>query len=739
MNRPKGLICAGLVLCCFVIYGQTLRHDFVSYDDGLYVTGNQHVLAGLSWANAVWAFTTERAMYVHPLTWMSHMLDCDLYGLRPWGHHLTNILFHALNAVLLFLVLARMTGGIWPGALAAALFAVHPLHVESVAWVAERKDVLSMLFWTAGLGAYAWHRRCPGVWRYLATALLFLLGFLSKPMVVTFPFVLLLLDYWPLGRVDRTASLGGMAKRMTGLAAEKTALFLMTAAMCGVTVAMQVRGDNLAFGEKVPFAARCANALVVYVLYLVKTAWPFGLAVYYPHPLSRPAWQVAGAVVVLAAITLLVLREARRRPYLLVGWLWYLGTLVPVIELVQAGSFSHADRYTYIPLIGIFIMAAWGLDDLRKSFRIPVPAVAATATLLVAAYTAAAAHQTAYWKNSETLFRRALDVTADNPLARNNLGAALTDQGRRDEAREEFNRALELDPRYTRSIDNLGLLLYQENKPLEAAQKHREALAVNPNHLAANLNLAAALLKLKQYDEARTYYEKAVALDPESARALSDLGGYWLAMGNPGKALDVFGKLLRLNPRNREACMALGEMLTDQGKLGEASEYYGRVLRAYSHDAQAAYCLGTIMTAMNRTAEAEALFRRALRWKPGFPEALNNLAGILARSNRQDEAVALYEQAIAENPRFAEAHNNLASLLAAGGKMEEALARYRQALEIDPAYLNARLNMANLLMQTGRKESALEELRKVLEIDPGNKFAKEMIGETGSPSPLAVR
>jgi tetratricopeptide (TPR) repeat protein len=651
VNRRKAFICAGLVLCCAAIYGRTLTHEFVNYDDGLYVTANPHVMAGLSWGNALWAFTTERAMYVHPLTWMSHMLDCDLYGLRPWGHHLTNIVFHALCSVLLFLVLARMTGRTWPGALAAALFAVHPLHVESVAWIAERKDVLSMLFWTAGMGAYAWHRRRPSLGRYSAVSALFLLGFMSKPMVVTFPFVLLLLDYWPLGRVDSTMPVGAMARGTARLVVEKIPLFLMTAAMCAVTVIMQMRGENLGFGAKVPLLDRCANAVVVYVIYLVKTVWPFGLTVYYPHPLSRPLWQIAGASVVLAAITLLCLYNARRRPRLIVGWFWYLGTLVPVIELVQAGSFSHADRYTYIPLIGIFIMVAWELDEFRLSRRFPAAVVTGAAAVMVAGFTLAAAHQTGFWKNSETLFRHALAVTADNALARNNLGVALFDRGNRDAAREQYNRAVQLDPAYSNSINNLGVLLFDEGKYEESAQKHLEALAVSPKSPSAHANLADALARLGRYEEAESHYAESVKRAPESTRSLCSLGDYWVARGNPNKALDAFEQALKMNPNCQEANFSLAEMLAKNGKVGEAILCY----------------------------------RKILRFNPNHANAHNNLANLLAGQGSMEEAFREYHRALAINPAHRNAHLNLANLFMKAGRNDEALPHLRRVLETDPA------------------------------------------------------
>ena len=572
-------VCTGLAACCAVIYGQTLSHGFLSYDDGLYVFENARVKAGLNWGNILWAFTTQSANYVHPLTWMSHMLDCDLYGLRPWGPHLTNLLFHTADTVLLFLVLARMTRRLWPSALVAALFAVHPLHVESVAWIAERKGLLSTLFWVAALGAYAWYGRRPNPARYLAVAFLFLLGLMSKPMVVTLPFVLLLLDWWPLDRIDRADSSGVLVRRTTLLAVEKLPLFLLSAFFCATTFVMQAHGRNLSFGEKIPFVGRCANAVVVYVVYLLKTVWPSGLAVYYPHPLERPLWQVAGAALVLAAITLLCIYHVRRRPYLAVGWFWYLGTLLPVIQLVQIGTFSHADRYTYIPLIGIFVMVAWSLDELRSAGRRHSQAVTAAAALAVAVLGLVAYRQTGFWKDDLALFGHDLAVTGDNSVAHDNIGAALVDQGKPKEAVEQYRLALKGNPDDAEALYNMGVVMELLNRPLEAESWYWQTLRSKPGHAKAHNNLAGILLQSRKFDEALAHYQEAVELAPDFLDARNNLGNLLATQGRLDEAVQQYARALELDPAQTSVRLNLARILVHQGRRDEALQHLKYVLR----------------------------------------------------------------------------------------------------------------------------------------------------------------
>ena len=694
MKYRHGLICAGLVLCCIAIYGQTLGHDFLLCDDPLYVTANPEVQAGLTWANLGWTFTTDRDTYAHPVTWMSHMLDCELYGLRPWGHHLTNLIFHALSAVLLFLVLVRMTNSTWPSALVAALFAVHPLHVESVAWVSERKDVLSMFFWTAGLGVYAWYRRRPSLGRHAAIAAMFLLGFMSKPMVVTFPFVLLLLDYWPLGQVNQKASLSAMTRQLARLALEKIPLFVLTAAMCVVTMVMQMRGSNIAPGVKVPMAERCANAVVVYVLYVVKTVWPSGLAVHYPHPLTRPEWQVAGAALVLLAVTMVSIREYRRRPWLLVGWLWYLGTLVPVIGLVQNGDFSHADRYTYIPLIGIFIMAAWGLDELWQSRRVPAAALAWAGTAMVLGFTLAAAVQTSHWKNNETLFRHALEVTPENSFSRDNFAAGLYANNKREEALEQLQRALKLDPLNSTAVEHMAIVLQDGNRLEEAAAKHREALMINPQFAGVSEGLRVTLKKLGRLDKLESERSELLKKQAVSLDELCRLCALDLTLGNIKESSELFDKAVQMEPGGRKANLAIGGVLLQDRTYGKALPFFEEALKANPKDPYTLYNLGVILSGLDRTAEAADRYREALRL----------------------------------NPNFVQAHNNLGILLADSRHLDEAVEHFLQVIALDPGHcVQTRVNLANLLVENHRGPEAETQLRKALETDPNNADALKLL------------
>ncbi len=617
--RPqKGIAagaCAVLVLACIAIYGQTLSHEFINLDDDLYVTDNPHVQSGLGWANAGWAFTTERAMYMHPLTWVSHMLDCSLYGLHPWGHHLTNLLFHAAASVLLFLALRLLTGRLWPSAAVAALFAVHPLHVESVAWVSERKDVLSAFFWMLALGAYGLYVRRGGAVRYAAVVVAFVLGLMSKPMVVTLPFVLLLLDYWPVNRVDRAAPLSVMARRTAWLALEKTPLFLITVLSCVSTLVMQVRGNNLSFGENVPFAARGANAVVVYVLYLVKTVWPSGLALFYPHPLARPLWQVAGATVALAAITLFCLRHARRRPYLIVGWLWYLGTLVPVIELVQAGKFSHADRYTYIPLIGVFIMAAWGVADLAAVWHVPRRVVSVASGITLVLLTVCAGVQTGHWRNNDTLFNHAIAVGQGSSHAFNILGALEMGRGHHEKARAYLTRAVDLDPENANALNNLGKLAMDEKRYEDAEVFLKRALDVDPKCFNALFNMGVLALGRGRHDEARSYLEKALSLNPDYVDALYNLGMVALGQTHYDEARTCFEKALGLNPKHVNALNNLGVCLIYQGQYEQAQHCLRKVLEIDPQHVSALENLGGVLAQLGHREEADGYIKRAAELK----------------------------------------------------------------------------------------------------------------------------
>jgi hypothetical protein len=522
-NNHRWLIALGLIFLAAAGFSYTLGNRFVNYDDPEYVTANPHIRGSFRPASLVWAFTTIEANNWHPLTWMSLQLDHRLFGLRPWGFHLTNLLLHIGSTLLLFVALRSMTGAVWRSALVAALFAVHPLHVESVAWVAERKDVLCGFFWMAAMVAYAGYVRGPNAGRYLLVAAGFALALLAKPMAVTLPCVLLILDYWPL---CRTTSQKGRSTMMA-LLWEKVPLIALAAGAAILTWDAQQTGGAIGSLERFPMGVRIENALVGYVRYVGMTLWPSGLAPFYPYPGDElPLWQPIAAGAVLAGISACVVAWARRAPYLLVGWLWYLGTLIPVIGFVQVGEQALADRYTYIPLVGLFIMAAWGLGDLAERWPKLRRVAIAGAVLAIGACTVSTWLQVQHWKNSITLWEHALAVTADNPVARVNAGRAQLEEHGSDAAAEQhLRRSIELRPGYVVALVNLGIVLDRQGKTNEAIGWYQQALELEPNRPVTRNNLGIALAKVGRLDEAIEQLTEAVRLADDYEEARRNLHG----------------------------------------------------------------------------------------------------------------------------------------------------------------------------------------------------------------------
>ena len=579
MPRPRTVfVCALLALVTLLVYLPVRHHAFVVCDDPDYVTQNPIVQAGLTWSGFQWAFSTLDASNWHLLTWLSHMLDCQMFGLNAGGHHLVSVLFHAANAVLLLLLMLRMTGAFRQSAFIAALFAWHPLHVESVAWVAERKDLLSTFFGLLTLLAYVRyaHGATGGMWqvtrtnsikpvvtrhasRYYSLALFFLgLGLMAKPMLVTLPFVFLLLDYWPLGRMTgdvgqvtsdkkSVGKLSTFNSQLSTLLLEKWPFFALAAASCVVTFVAQKRGESVAPLEAYPLSARIANAAVAYVKYLVNSVYPVNLAVIYPLPKEIPWVQVAGAMIVLAMISWLVWRARRQRPYWVTGWLWYLGMLVPVVGLVQVGLQAMADRYTYLPLIGVFIGVVFGFGDLTKKLRLNPTVMISVAGIVLAGCLFATARQLQYWRDSETLFERALAVTKNNPVAQNNLGSALLQKGNVDEAISYYQKALQINPAYAEAHNNFGVALFKKGNVDEAISHFQKALQIKPDDAEACYNLGNALLQKNNVDEAIAHYQKALQIKPDYAGAQNNLA--WVLATCPQASLRNGNKAMELAQR----------------------------------------------------------------------------------------------------------------------------------------------------------------------------------------------
>jgi tetratricopeptide (TPR) repeat protein len=512
------------VLLAFVTvlpYWQVGAHDFVNYDDPIYVTANARVQSGVGVEQTRWAFTTLHGGNWHPLTWLSHMLDCELFGVRPGPAHLVNVALHVASTLLLCAFLTRATGTLWPSAFVAAMFGVHPLHVESVAWLAERKDVLSGLFCMLTLWAYAGFVGHPSTRRYLAVATCLLLGLMAKSMLVTLPFVLLLLDYWPFRRFGGA----GDAARLppARLVGEKAPLIAIAATFSALAVVAQRRGGSMTGLGALSAWNRIGHAAVAYVQYVGQTLWPSRLAVFYPFPETVPAWQAVTAIALLLTVSVLVVRAAPRRPYLAVGWLWYLGTLTPVIGVVQVGMQAIADRYTYLPLIGLWIMLAWGATDWVRQAPRARPALATLAALATIACVVTTWRQVGHWRDSVTLFRHALAVTTDNFVAHNNLGLALVARGEMGEATTHFAEAVRLKPSYPDARNNLGGALYKQGRVDEAIANLSELLRHHPEYAPAHNNLGTILYAQGRIDEAIAEYEATLRLQPGHVEARRSL------------------------------------------------------------------------------------------------------------------------------------------------------------------------------------------------------------------------
>jgi tetratricopeptide (TPR) repeat protein len=620
-----------LAVATVAVFWPVAGHEFVSFDDDVYVTGNPEVRRGLTADTVRWAWTATRAANWHPLTWTSHMLDVELHGLDPGGHHLTSLLLHAASTVLLFLALARASGEIWPSAFVAALFGVHPLHVESVAWVAERKDVLSTLFLVLTILAHLRYVERRSLRRYGLVALSLAAGLCAKPMLVTAPLVLLLLDFWPLGRMTRAPGGELDARLVRRCLAEKLALVPLVAASAILTLQAQARGGALRTLVEYSLGARMANAVVAGVAYLIETIWPLDLAVFHPHPGDGlQPWKVVGSATILLSVSAVAFRLRRRRPYLLAGWLWYLVTVLPVSGLVQVGEQARADRYTYVPLIGVFSMVAWAAADAARARPAAARRVGLALGVLVLLLGLQARAQVRHWRDSATLFEHALAVTGRNALAHIHLGLACERAGRRSEAIEHYEQAIRDDPGYApMALHGLGLVLAGDGRLSEAIER----------------------------------WEQALRLDPGSGPAHHDLGRALLAQGRVDEALEHLHDAVRIDAHDAQAHDSLGLALAERGRLEDAVRHYREALRLDPRHAGAHGNLGSALERLGRSDEAIGQFEEALRLDPALAPVHNNLARALGQRGRRGEAIEHLETAVRLRPDYAIAHYNLATAL----------------------------------------------------------------------------
>ena len=660
--RCEFWVCVFLAIATLAVYGQVINHEFVDFDDELYVTDNSYLKTGTSSEIILWIcnFTNKQGAYWQPLTWLSHALDYHLYGLNSGMHHLTSLMLHIANAILLFLVLNRMTGALWRSAYVAALFALHPLNAESVAWISERKNVLSTFFWMLTMLTYVRYIERPSFFKYLPVFLTFLLGLLTKPMLVTLPFALLLLDYWPLNRWKLET---GNWKLIT----EKLPLFALAAISVYLSVSSLQPYNNIASAENVSITLRIANALVSYTDYLWKMVCPVNLAAYYPFPETLPAYQTAGAGVFLICVSVLVILELRHKPYLIIGWLWYLGTLVPVIGLVQAGDWpALADRWTYIPLIGIFVIIAWGIPDLLARWCHKAAFLTMTAAVTISILMGVTWLQAGYWRNSIALFQRMTDTTENNAFAYDGLGFALAKQGRTEEALAHHREALHINPDYVSAHDNIGRILLTRGNIKDAIAHFEQALEINQNHVKAHNNIGIALANQGKTAEAATHFQKVIQISPDNANACYNLAKILKAQGNLTEAAAYLQKAISVRPDFADAHYNLGTTLMSQGKVWEAVTHFQKASQIRPDDAQSHTQLAIALTGQGKTKDAFAHFRKALEISPDDANMQYNMGVVLFNMRKFNEAVVHFQKALQINPDHADANSNLRRALSAG-------------------------------------------------------------------------
>lgn len=757
--RQKRTLLGCVLLCMltFFAFWHILGNGFINYDDGDYVTANPHVLTGLTWANVRWAFTTTGAFYWQPLTWLSHMLDVQLLGLNPRWHHLVSLLLHTTNAIVLFLLLQRVTGAVWRSLFVAAFFALHPLHVESVAWVAERKDLLSTLFCLLTIWAYSKYaeerdgdarhaatrqsglreksveepsqpspamttsdprhpvkasRRARSY--YVAALALYVLGLMSKPMLVTVPFALLLLDYWPLGRFDRWEA--PKATTFARLLWEKTPFFCLAAGASLVTLLATANSHAMVGG--LPLGLRSANAIVSYVQYLGKMIWPASLAIFYPHPDTRyfaphnnlfypaseqwPAWQILSAALLMCSLSVLVFLRRRSAPWLFTGWYWYLGTLVPVIGLVQAGMQAMADRFTYIPFIGIFLALGWSGAELVRGRPSVQGWLVGGALLLLTGCVLVTRRQAAYWQNDQTLFSHALAVTSRNPVAEWMIGAGCASRGQLGLAQTHFRLALAADPYQVEAHSALGSLFELEGRTDLATNEYRTSLRMKPGDEFARVHLAGLFRKLGRTNEALAQYEEAARWNPDSVEANYQAGALLLDSGDLARAAGFLETALKLKPDHAEGLLCLSDLRAQQGRPAEALAALREVVRLYPANFELRVNLGGLLWKAGRHEEALVEYREAARLSPSHPMIHYDLGTALFAQGQLAEASKELSEAVRLKPDYLEAATDLGRALAAQGKFKEAQSAFRHALQLAPTNSSLQLKLDMALSMDGR-------------------------------------
>lgn len=671
-----------LALATFAVFSQVLRSEFVNFDDPQYVIENTNIQNIPIWQTIKWAFTSGYAANWHPITWLSHTLDYKLFGLNPAGYHLTNLLLHIANTLLLLAVLNATTSRLWPSVFVAALFALHPLHVESVAWVAERKDVLSTFFTLLTMVAYLCYTTQPNARLYSLTLILFTLGLMSKPMLVTLPFVLLLFDYWPLNRLEINNG-----KQVYRRFFEKIPFFILSAISSIVTSIVQQHA--MTDIETFPLRWRTANAVVSYIRYIEKMFVPRKLAVLYPLAGNLPKiWLIVAAVIFLLVVSILIIRFSPRHRYLLVGWLWFIGTLAPVIGLVQVGMQQMADRYTYVPLIGLFILVTWLVADIFSSrkFFLTIAALVVLTSLSICTIL-----QVRYWRNSMSLFAHAIAVTNYNYISYNNLGYAYVEKKNFEQAIENYKKAISINRGYADAYSNLGAALAELSRYDEAIDVLTQSLNLKPDNPKAYCNLGIVYNKAGRYADAVESLNKSLKLKPNDTKAYFNLGIVHASADNWLQAIEAYNSALKTAPSN--------------------NEIYGRLAAAHNN-------LAVLLLDKQKIDEAIGHLRQAIQTDPNYADAYNNLGLAYGKINRLQDEIEAYKQAAKIKPNYVEAYYNLGASYSNLGRYTEAIQAFGQAIKFKPEDSWAHFGLGTAYLKTGNKDAATQQYNILKPLDP---------------------
>jgi tetratricopeptide (TPR) repeat protein len=713
-------LCLLLIVSLAAVYGRAVYFDFVDFDDQIHVVNNPMVPGGLTWGGIKWAFTTSHAGYWCPMTWISFMLDWEIFRGRAGGFHFTNIVLHIANTLLLFWVLRRYTKALWASFFVAALFGLHPLHVESVAWVTERKDVLSTLFWMLTMMAYLRYVERGTAWRYVIILACFALGLMAKPMVITLPFVLFIMDFWPLKRLWPEEGAGVPIFR---LIIEKIPLLILSSASSCATFVAQKIGGSVANSSVFPLGYRVGNALVSYCDYILKMFRPVELAVFYPHPSAGIAiWKIAASAAVLLAITAVVLLLRRRR-YLLTGWLWYLGTLVPVIGLVQVGRQAMADRYTYIPLTGLFIMLVWLAGDITGKWRNRAYLAGLAGSIILGTLGVMAFRQVGYWRDTMSLFTHTAAVTTDNYLAYSSLGTIYAHNGDFERARSNIEKVMKVNVKEIDVLYNVAKCLDMMGRADEAIEYYNRILAITPGETDTYIALAEMESKRGNFERAMAMYREGLRYHPENGDLHGRFGSLLLQTGLVDEAIKELETAVALKA-DSAIYANLGMAMSTKGDVDKATKYFNRAIQIDPANAEAHYNLGNTFLAQDLLVKAVGEYEMAIKAKPNYAGAYGNLGVAFAQMGQTDRAIEGFRRAVELDPNNIEAHFNLAMAIAGKGLIDEAVEHMRKVIEFVPQNATAHCRLAEMLLLQGKVEQATAEYEQVLKIDPADENAK---------------